>query len=210
MTQYHKIQTLYLRDPDNRYKTLLEGEFAKPEFEYLANTEWVFTEKVDGTNIRIIWDGEQVKFGGKTDNAQIPAELVGHLIKMFPQKLCAEVFKGPLVLYGEGYGPKIQKGGDYADQQQVILFDALAGDTWLERQAIDYIAIQFEVPAVPIVGRGTTDFAVRLCKEERFDSFISVRQRKAEGMVLRPAVELKNRRGQRVIAKLKFKDFEVA
>ena len=48
MKEYHKIQTVFMRDLENRYKTLLEGQFSLPEFEYLANNEWAFTEKVDG------------------------------------------------------------------------------------------------------------------------------------------------------------------
>ena len=40
-TQYHKIQTVYKRDPMTNYKTLLDGEFSLPEFEYLANNDWV-------------------------------------------------------------------------------------------------------------------------------------------------------------------------
>ena len=59
MEKYHKIQTVYLRDPDNRYRTLLDGKFAKPEFGYLADCEWVFTEKIDGTNIRVDWRKER-------------------------------------------------------------------------------------------------------------------------------------------------------
>lgn len=27
------------------------------EFDYLKDNTWIFTEKVDGTNIRIMWDG---------------------------------------------------------------------------------------------------------------------------------------------------------
>ena len=69
MKEYHKIQTVYLRDPETKYKTLLVGQYAKPEFAYLANNEWVFTEKVDGTNIRIgLVDGEY-RVGGKTDGS---------------------------------------------------------------------------------------------------------------------------------------------
>ena len=48
MIKYPKIQTVYLRDPETKYRTLLEGQFALPEFEYLANNEWIFTEKIDG------------------------------------------------------------------------------------------------------------------------------------------------------------------
>ena len=51
MKEYHKIQTVYLRDPENRMKTLIEGAWAKPEFETLQNAKWTWTEKVDGTNI---------------------------------------------------------------------------------------------------------------------------------------------------------------
>ena len=61
MREYHKITTVFDRDPENKFKTLIDGQFSKPEFEYLANNEWDFTEKVDGTNIRIIWDGEDRK-----------------------------------------------------------------------------------------------------------------------------------------------------
>ena len=80
MKEYHKIQTVFHRDPDTKFKTLLEGRFSLPEFEYLQNNEWIFTEKVDGTNIRIIFDGE-LTFGGKTDRAQIPNQLVNKLVQ---------------------------------------------------------------------------------------------------------------------------------
>ena len=52
MKEYHKIQTIFKRDPENKFKTLIYGEFSLPEFEYLKNNTWIFTEKVDGTNIR--------------------------------------------------------------------------------------------------------------------------------------------------------------
>ena len=47
MNQYHKIQTVFKRDPQANYKTLLFGQYSLPEFEYLAMNEWSFTEKVD-------------------------------------------------------------------------------------------------------------------------------------------------------------------
>jgi len=50
MNKYHKISTVFKRDPENNFKTLLFGEFATPELEYLQDNMWVFTEKVDGTN----------------------------------------------------------------------------------------------------------------------------------------------------------------
>ena len=56
MEKYHKIMTVFKRDPETKYKTLLMGEWALPEFEYLCCNPWVFTEKIDGTNIRVNWD----------------------------------------------------------------------------------------------------------------------------------------------------------
>jgi len=91
MEEYHKIQTVYLRDPQTKFKTVLEGEFALPVFKYLAGNEWIFTEKVNGTNIRVMFDGCQITFGGKSDDAQIPSFLVTRLQEMFVPKM--ELFK---------------------------------------------------------------------------------------------------------------------
>ena len=83
MNPYHKIKTVYQRDPENKYKTLINGQYATPEFSYLAMNEWLFTEKVDGTNIRIMFDGETITFGGKSDRAQLYAPLVTRLQERF-------------------------------------------------------------------------------------------------------------------------------
>ena len=72
--QYQKIQTVFKRDPDTKYRTLLDGQFSLPEFEYLANNDWVFTEKVDGSNTVCIWDGVKVSYQGKTEDTQIPGD----------------------------------------------------------------------------------------------------------------------------------------
>ena len=61
--EYDKIQTVFKRDMENR-GAIIEGTFALPEFEYLQNNVWEFTEKVDGTNVRVMWDGSAVRFGG--------------------------------------------------------------------------------------------------------------------------------------------------
>jgi len=53
MSEYPKIQSIFKRD-ELTHKFL--SEFSLPEFEYLQLNIWEFTEKIDGTNIRIIWD----------------------------------------------------------------------------------------------------------------------------------------------------------
>ena len=204
MKTYHKIQTVFKRDPETKFKTLL-SEYSIPEFEYLKNNEWVFTEKVDGTNIRIMFDGN-ISFGGKTDRAQIPSELVNNLNEKFLPKI--DIFKSinstEICLYGEGYGPKIQSGGKYCNDQSFVLFDIKIGEWWLQRKDVEDIGKQFEIDVVPIIGNGTLKDMVNQV-EKGFHSiwgdFI------AEGIVARPSTELKTRSGHRIITKLKYKDF---
>ena len=114
MKEYHKIQTAYKRDPKTKHKTLRVNDYTLPEFEFLQNIQWVFTEKVEGTNIRVLFQKDSISFGGKTDNGQIPVHLLNALNAIFlPQsERMATIFTdGSACLYGEGYGPKIQKGG---------------------------------------------------------------------------------------------------
>ena len=80
MKTYHKIQTIFKREMKGK---LIEEEYSLPEFEYLKDNKWVFTEKIDGTNIRVMWNGENVVFGGKTDNAQLPIFLLYKLQELF-------------------------------------------------------------------------------------------------------------------------------
>lgn len=209
MKEYHKIQTIFKRDPATNMKSLLMGEWSEPEFGYLANNGWVFTEKVDGTNVRVMIADGDIRFGGKTDDAQIPTKLVERLQERFlPQKdaLLAQFPDGGC-LYGEGYGAKIQKGGgNYRQDQDIVLFDVKVGDWWLQRDSIDEIAKRFGLDVVPILGRGTLNdliAQVRAGFNSTWGAFA------AEGIVARPAMELKSRAGHRIITKLKHKDFNI-
>ena len=206
MSEYHKIHSIFKRDPETKYKTLLMSEYARPEFEWLADNRWLFSEKVDGTNIRIIWDevSRTYTIGGRTDNAQIPAPLIAALQEMFKAEEMAKVLTGPVTIYGEGYGGKIQKGSKYNPTQTFVLFDILAGDVWLDRETVRSIAGDMGVEVVPLLAEGPLRRMVELCQEgfnSRWGDF------PAEGIVARPACELRCRLGKRVIAKLKLKDF---
>jgi len=209
MTEYHKIQTVYKRDPETKFKTLLEGDYSLPEFQYLQDNEWVFTEKVDGTNIRVMFDGKCISFGGKTDRAQIPTNLINRLNESFLDKIALfkEVFDGDateVCLYGEGYGAKIQSGGKYRPDQDFVLFDIKIGHWWLQREDIEDIAKKLSIDIVPIIGLGTLVDMVNITRRgfnSLWGNFI------AEGIVARPIVELKSRSGDRIITKIKHKDF---
>ena len=81
---YPKIDTVFKRDAARRF-IIIPGDYSTPEFEYLADTPWGWTEKVDGTNIRLHWDGSEVTIGGRTDNAQVPSPLVANLRPLLPE-----------------------------------------------------------------------------------------------------------------------------
>lgn len=208
MSEYHKIQSIFKRDMDSRSKTLIEGDWTLPEFEYLAGNVWTFTEKVDGTNIRVIFKGGEITYGGRTDSAQIPAQLVSRLNGRFLPLAgtLAEMFAdGDAVLYGEGYGAKIQKGGgNYRADQDFVLFDVRVGPWWLQRRDVEDVASKLGLDLVPVIGEGTLHDAVKMAKagiRSMWGDF------QAEGIVARPKTELNTRSGHRLIAKIKCRDF---
>jgi len=210
MKEYHKIQTVYFRDLENNHKTLLEGIWTKPEFELLKDIDWICTEKIDGTNIRIMWDGEQVRFGGKTDKTQIPTILIDALQDTFTNELMKECFPDAdnVCLYGEGYGKKIQKGGNYLpDRADFILFDVKIGDWWLTREANEDIAKKLNIGVVPIIGIWKLEQAIEYVKNGFKSTIADNKEYIAEGLIMKPKTELFNRRGERIIAKIKHKDF---
>ena len=205
MRKYPKIRSIYKRN--EKTHKFIEGQWSLPEFDYLQNNRWVFTEKVDGTNIRVMWDGERVLFGGKTERAQVPTFLLARLQDLFPVEKFRELYADvPRCLYGEGYGAKIQKGGgNYkADGVDFVLFDVNVGGIWLERHNVDDIADKLSLLVVPVKGYGSLYAAIRMVREGISSEWGPFR---AEGLVMRPRVELVTRRGERIIAKIKHKDF---
>ena len=220
--KYHKILSLFKRNMEGDKKFII-GEWTTPELEYLKDNQWIFTEKVDGTNIRIIWNGKDVVFGGRSDNAQIPTPLIMELDKLFkrmePRQKLAEVFPQGLdrnlvsidelnvVLYGEGYGARIQKGGGnyIPDGVSFVLFDVAINGLYLERNNVEDIANKLDLDIVPIIGCGPLDEAIEMTKKgfkSQWGDFI------AEGIVARPKTEMRTRRGDRIITKVKYIDFQ--
>ena len=127
MKEYMKINNVFKFD--EKYRTILGfTEIC----EQLKNLKWIGTEKVDGTNIRIYWDGHNIQIAGRTNKAQIPIHLMEYLSNVFLTQEMEYVFEQmfgdkEVYLFGEGYGYKIQKDGElyFEDRKTVgfILFD---------------------------------------------------------------------------------------
>lgn len=212
MRKYEKIETLFARDMEGS-KKLLPNVFRDETVKYLANNEWEWTEKVDGTNIRVYWDGHKVIFGGRTDNAEIPAELMNKLNELFGGETNAQIFEQAfgekeVILFGEGYGRKIQNGGSYIpDGVDFILFDVLVGDNYQKREWVEQTAKIFGIKVVPIVGRGNLFDACKYVKSHPL-SIIAEKEVEMEGIVCRPIVEMRDRCGNRMIIKIKWYDMK--
>ena len=208
MKEYHKIEGLYKRDPET--KRLMPGVYRSDIVELLKDCPWEFTEKIDGTNIRVMWDGHKVTFGGRTDRAVIPTRLMEALTDIFGGEVNEQIFEEHfgnkvVTLYGEGYGAKIQNGGDYRPDNGFILFDVEIDGVFLTRESVSGIATLFGVEAVPIVLTGTITEGVNFVKHRPNSQFGTA---KMEGVVGRPKVELFDRFGNRVIVKIKVRDME--
>jgi len=210
MKEYHKIETIFERDMEGS-KKLIEGKYRNECVEYLKDNQWIFTEKIDGTNIRIHWDGHCVSIGGRTDNAQIPGVLVQRLNELFLGETNAQIFEqkfaeNPVTFYGEGYGGKIQSGSAYKQEQDFILFDVMVGETFLQRENIEEIAKSFSLQVVPVILMGTIQEAVDYVKEKPY-SVIAEKNKDSEGLVGVPLARLTDFRGNRIIVKIKVCDF---
>lgn len=210
-TTYPKIETLYERDEKTHR---LKPELVLKNRVYGLLKSWEWTEKIDGTNIRVIWQDGKMTVGGKTDNAHIHTDLIAYLHNTVTPDLLAACF--PLnpdgtpvnaVVYGEGYGAGIQKGGGYSPDKRFIVFDVLVdGRWWLAWENVVDVAGKLGLPIVPFIGTMTLEDATEKVRTG-FPSALGDGTMRAEGLVGRPLEALFDKKGHRLIVKLKTKDF---
>ena len=219
MAEYQKIQTLFKRDERN---IIIPDQFTYPEFDVLKDLKWECTEKIDGTNIRIELessgnpeDGIIMSFKGRTDKAVIPEHLLTKLNWLFDRERLMEVLNITdetqdcnITLYGEGYGAKIQKGGNYiSNDVNFILFDVKIGKWWLDRESIKDIANKLGINVVPLMGYMTIPEAIEYVKKGFKSTIAENKDYDAEGLVLKTPCGLLKRDGERLITKIKTVDF---
>jgi hypothetical protein len=219
-TEYQKVQTPFKRDPAT--KKLLVEERSWTDFAIGAiadSSDWFFTEKIDGTNIRVIWDGYRASYSGRTDNATfssnqdlaIRTKFLGEEAEtLFEQQFGAN----PAVLYGELYGAGVQSGGNYRSDLDFILFDVRIDDLWLHRPAVEDVARGMNVDVVPVILGEDQDAnlwdAIKTVSKG-MGSQVALKNSGndvfAEGLVGTTYSGLLNRRGERIIVKVKHRDF---
>lgn len=219
MNEYPKIQSVYKRYKDGPHKgKFITGEWSDPVFEYLRDLTWVWKEKVDGTNIRVQYysgydpvttrtlNESLVLVKGKTDKAQRIEPLYSVVEKMFPSEWFQKHFDPgvDICLYGEGYGAGIQKGGKYRSDQSFVLFDIKIGHWWLKEADLTDIATRGDIEYIPAGLEFTLIEAIEQVKKGMVSLWGEFNR---EGLVGQPLIPLNMRNGQRIITKIKTRDF---
>jgi hypothetical protein len=205
---YPKIETLYYRGEGFIVDT---NKLRKSVYSTIS--QWDITEKIDGMNIRVMIDVDgKVRFGGRSNSAQLPTDLYQFLYEKFSSENMRKIWLNGdptrIILFGEGYGAGIQKGGGYRKDKAVLLFDVLVADKWwLDWDNVCNVAEKLEVGTVPYIGRGDIDFITEMV-QGGFPSLVPNATCMAEGVVAKPIETLFDKNGDRLIIKLKTKDFK--
>jgi len=212
MIEYPKIETLY--DRNEKTHKVIPSQLRLPEFGNIKS--WRVTEKIDGTNVRISFTPPgKIIFSGRTDNAQMPVKLLEHLTNVFTAEKLSAVFQeteSEIMLFGEGYGEKIQNGGNYRAGISFRLFDVLIGGWWLEPDSLAVIAGGLGIETVPYVAQigslpETRDDLLGIIQSSHVATLEKGQEYQAEGIVARTYPLLLRRSGERLMWKLKFRDF---
>lgn len=215
---YTKINTLYKRDEKGN---IILGDFSRPELAYLYDNKWRAFYKVDGTNMSYYWDGHELQIHGKSEKANIPSKLntamqnllsVEKLQEVFPIKYDEEGNEIPFMvrIYGEGYGVGIQKcGGSYSrTENKFIVFDIMINGFWLEWEDVCDICSRLNLETVTELGEMTLREAEAMVIKGFKSPIADNKELDAEGIVLRPLVQLFNKKDERIMVKIKTCDYK--
>lgn len=206
---YQKIPSPYMREAAKPFR-LIHGEWVSPEMEALSGLPWVFTEKVDGTNIRVGWDGYTVTFDGRTSRANMPPVIIDALTEQFPEELFEQAFgEKQVTLYGEMIGGNIMSAGRHYGPMRFVLFDVMIDGLFLLRENVESVALSMGCVVTPVALVGTLHEGMEFVRNG-FMSAFARSDYPAEGIVGTTALGLCNRRGDRMIVKIKARDFREA
>lgn len=243
--EYGKTENLFTRNPETHKLNM--GELRAPEVGLISH--WLVTEKIDGTNIRLTLDWADGipswSINGRTDRANVPGDLVDWIaeritVQFMIRALCslqgcayADVKPCKMVVYGEGYGPGIGKGGGlYAPEKRLRIFDVITQalappneqrlDEWIwgppywrPFSDVEKVAGVLALNTVPVLtDQASLDYATELVVRDT-PSLVAARESteikpgmyvSPEGIVARTDPYLFDGRGNRIMWKLKRKD----
>lgn len=165
-------------------------------------------EKIHGTSAHVRFkDGEVAFFAGgeRHDN------FVTLFDKEFLDEKFKEIFDCDVVVYGEAYGGKQQgMSATYGKELKFVVFDVKVGGIWLDVPNAEDVATKLGLEFVYYTKVPTElkDIDVERDRPSTQAKRNGIEEEKiAEGIVLRPLVELIKSNGKRVISKHKRDEF---
>jgi hypothetical protein len=207
MKTYRKIPNIFEFDNLTRKPIRIAEPFLT-----LKDIQWVGTEKVDGTNIRVYWDGYRISIAGRTDKAKIPPHLYKYLSDLFLTPEMESLFEQTFgdkeaYIFGEGYGAKIQKNGElYSEAPKFIVFDVTVDGNELSLVNISDVALKLGLSMVDVVFHGTLEEAITYVKQHP-NSYLNGGTHEMEGLVLSPlAAKLYDKNGDIIKCKCKWRE----
>ena len=218
MLSYPSIKNVFKRDPI--HFRIMEGQYSEPEFEQYKDAVWVFTEKVDGINVRFVSqpDNKLIEITGRNTYDSLPhpirsqLQLIGSMLHNEVAPIVRQelsLVNSPVAFYGEGFGLGIQKAGKgYKKHQSFILFDIWTPNGYLSKPTISKCVGGFEIQTVPIVTLGVLELGIELVTQGLTSRIAEEDPTMlAEGLVASLQEEKTNPWGGRVITKIKTRDF---
>ena len=208
--EYQKIGNIFKFDA--KYKTIVG---INEPYLTLSNLIWQGTEKIDGTNTRIYWDGHRISWGGHTAHSQMQPNVAKYLEETFGtpemEYLFEQIFNDMEVyIFGEAYGAGIQKGGGtyVEDGKSVgfIVFDVNIDGYDLRRKDVDDVAAKLGLMSVPVCFEGTLEEAKAFVASHPM-STLNGGLHEMEGLVLQPRdVQLYDYKHHLIKCKCKYRD----
>lgn len=212
-TKYRKIYTLFERDSKFKIVDSLE-----PHLEGITNIKkFVVTEKIDGTNCGIvITPDKQVLIRKRSDFIKDDKEhhIYYEAINTIDLERIKDYFhdsEATITIFGEACGGSIQKHGTiYSDEPTFMVFDVQVNNSFFDWLSLKKFCSEVGLKIVPYLGdtileKYTVEYmknVLERCKKYLYDSEHS------EGIVVRSEPPLLNKFGQRMMFKLKFRDFK--
>jgi hypothetical protein len=213
-SEYPTIQSLYKRDKKGK---IIPEDYSENVFKYLRQTPWEAKEKVDGTNIRldIRIDGNNIEywFKGRNKESVIPKNLLMFLNSLITKEAIDEAFASNkhrdlyITIHGEGIGHNIQSNPLQLPERafDFLVFDIHINVWWLQWSNVCDICSKLGLKVVPHFGLMTINEAEEIV-EKGFRTHTEYNGN-AEGIVLVGVEGILDRRGRRLITKLKTKDY---
>ena len=214
-TKYEKFSSPFVKD-DRFLNTAILSQA-------LPKGKWILTEKINGSNIRII-------LTKPNDDGEIEVHIGSRKLILNPDDKGSKVFfdcldevnlnklrkyfkdvNSTIVIYGEGYGSGIQKGSIYSHKKNFRVFDIRIGQAYQDWSFVEKVCVDNQLSLVPVYN------IVDIISYDGCVSHLNYFQEtlikegdggRPEGLVYKFEPVLLNKYKERLLFKVKFEDFE--